>query len=436
MLGDTALWSAAIDVDHQNQRSQPPVVVSLRQRSGSAAIDVDHQNQLVAATCTSRISQRRAIDLIAPTLPSAPLASPGFDGSSRSLNIQNLAVDELRLDDENPRLPERVRGRPQSEILRFLYENGVLEEIAQSYMDHGFFRNEPLIVTREDEQCHTVIEGNRRLATLKVLRGAPEADGLHLLVESSADRIEQLATVPCFLVSSRDEIRAYVGFRHIGGIKTWDPEAKARYVLGEVARLVERNSPDPFRELGRRIGSNTQGVRNSYLAIRILLYAREEFGLDVSDLQENRFGVWLRCMNSADIRRHIGLGYERTHEEIGSAVRRIDGQRLAEIVGDLRNRPDKQSVLGDSRNVTTYGRVLANEHAHKTLRQTNSLSLARKIVDDLDTASRAWRLVDEVKLLMDTIPRAEITQDLLAATEELHQLARSVRDITKGRAQE
>lgn len=356
---------------------------------------------------------------------------------SRSPSIRYLPVDELRLDAENPRLPERVRRRPQSEILRFLYENGVLEEIAQSYMDHGFFRNEPLIVTPENGQRYTVIEGNRRLATLKVLSGAPEADDMHLLVESSPDRIEQLAEVPCFVVSSRDEIRAYVGFRHIGGIKTWDPEAKARYVLGEVARLVEHNSPDPFRELGRRIGSNTQGVRNSYLAIRILLHAREEFSLDVSDLQDNRFGVWLRCMNSADIRRHIGLGQERTYEEIENAVRGIDGERLAEVVKDLRRRPgSKHSVLGDSRNVTTYGRVLTNEHARKTLRQTNDLSLARKIVEDLDTVSRVWRLVDEVKLLMDAIPAAQITDDLLAATEQLHQLARSVRDITKGRTQE
>ncbi len=354
----------------------------------------------------------------------------------RSPDIQYLPVDELRLDAENPRLPERVRGRPQSEILRFLYENGVLEEIAQSFMDHGFFRNEPLIVIRENGQSYTVIAGNRRLATLKVLRGAPEADDLNLLVESSPGRIEQLAEVPCFVVSSRDEIRAYVGFRHIGGIKTWDPEAKARYVLGEIARLVEHNSPDPFRELGRRIGSNTQGVRNSYLAIRILLHARKELGLDVSDLQDNRFGVWLRCMSSADIRRHIGLDQERTYGEIERAVSDIDGQKLAEVVGDLSNRPGRRSVLGDSRNVTTYGRVLASAHAHKTLRETNDLSLARKIVEELDTVSRAWRLVKEVKLLMDAIPGAEITDDLLAATEQLHQAARSVRDITKGRAQE
>ena len=354
----------------------------------------------------------------------------------RSLDIQYLPVDELRLDAENPRLPERFRGRPQSEILRFFYENGVLEEIAQSYMDHGFFRHEPLIVTRENGQSYTVIEGNRRLATLKVLRGAPEADDLNLLVESFPGRLEQLAEVPCFVVSSRDEIRAYVGFRHIGGIKTWEPEAKARYVLGEVARLVEHNSPDPFRALGRRIGSNTQGVRNPYLAIRILLYAREELGLDVSDLQDNRFGVWLRCMNSADIRRHIGLDQARTYEEIENAVNYIDGQRLAEVVEDLRSRPGKRSVLGDSRNITTYGRVLASEHARKTLRQTNDLSLARKVVEDLDTATRAWRLVDEVKLLMDAIPGAEITDSLLLATEQLHQAARSVRDITKGRAQE
>jgi len=349
--------------------------------------------------------------------------------------VRDIAVRSLRLDPENPRLPVRIRGKSQSTILAYLYEHGVLEELAQSYMDHGYFRNEPLIAIEHGQVGNVVIEGNRRLAALKVLLAAPEAGDLAFTMDAPEDKIARLKRVPCFFVSSRDDVSAYIGFRHIGGIKTWESEAKARYILGQVKQLAADGSTDPFRDLGRRVGSNSQGVRNSYLAIRILEYGREEFGLEANVLQEQRFGVWLRCMNSADIRQHIGLGRGKTYGELEESLRGIDGQRLGEVVQDLTPpQGGGRSVLGDSRNVTAYGRVLADEGAYRTLRQTNDLDLARKVIDDVSITSRTWRLVEEVKLLVDVIHRAEITKELTESLEELYTRVWSVRAILKSRS--
>ena len=353
--------------------------------------------------------------------------------------MQRLAVDKLLFDDMNPRLPERLHGGSQSEILRFLHEQGVLEELAQSYCDHGFFQNEPLIVIQQNSKDeYIVVEGNRRLAALKILLGFPEADELQFFaIDPSEEQLEQLEEVPCFRISNRDQVHAYIGFRHIGGIKTWPPEAKARYVLAEVRRLVGNNVANPFRELGRRVGSNAQGVRTPYLAIRILLYAREEFGLNVAYVQESRFGVWLRCMNSADIRRFIGIGQARTYQEIEEAIEEIDRDRLVEVLGDLGNQGGRgRPVLGDSRDVTTYGRTLMHKRAHATLRKTKDLSLAKQIIDELDLDARARRLAESVKLLVEALFRAEmreISRDLLEATDDLLKLSRSARAIVKDR---
>ena len=353
--------------------------------------------------------------------------------------IRDIPVEGLRLDDENPRLPERLRGSSQSDILEFLHEQGVLEELAQSYLDNGFFPNEPLIVVQEDEgELHTVVEGNRRLAALKILHALPEAGERRFLgIDPSTEQLDGLTDIPCFLVPDRDQVHTYIGFRHIGGIKTWPPEAKARYILTEVRRLAGGGSTDPFRELGRRVGSNAQGVRNPYLAIRILLYAREELGLNVSYVQEHRFGVWLRCMNSADIRGYIGLRQARTYREIEAALEGIHGDKLAEVLGDL-GRPSGglRAVLGDSRDVTVYGRILTHEPARATLRKTRDLSLAKQIVDELDLEARAWRLVDSAKLLLDTLHRAEtaeVTRGLHEAAGELWMLARSASAIIRDR---
>ena len=353
--------------------------------------------------------------------------------------VQYVPVGNLLLDGDNPRLPEKLRGGSQSELLNFLREKGVLEELAQSYLDNGFFQHEPLIVLRTgDHGKYTVVEGNRRLAALKILHEAPEAGDIHFVgIDPTPAQLEDLEEIPCFPVSERDEIHAYIGFRHIGGLKTWSPEAKARYVLAEVRKLAERGVADPFRELGRRVGSNTQGVRNSYLAIRILFYAREGFGLNVAYVQEQRFGVWLRCMNSADIRTYIGLNGARTYQEVEEALNGIQKERLAEVLGDLTSAGGRaRAVLGDSRDVTAYGRVLANDRARDTLRGTGDLSLANHVVEELELEPRAQWLTRDLARFLETLQRAktaDVSNRLLQATEELLRLARSARAIVKDR---
>ena len=358
---------------------------------------------------------------------------------SRLPGVEQIPVRNLLLDGDNPRLPERLHRGSQSELLDFLRKQGVLEELAQSYLDNGFFQHEPLIVLPTDEpDKYTVVEGNRRLAALKILHEAPEAGDFRFLgIDPSREQLEQLEKIPCFPVSDRDDVHAYIGFKHIGGLKTWAPEAKARYVLAEVWKLVDGGAEDPFRKLGRRAGSNATGIRNSYLAISVLLHARDEFGVDVGQIQEHRFGVWLRCMNSANIRTYIGLRGVGTYQEIEEALMGVQGDKLKEVLGDLDGKgPRTWAVLGDSRDVTAYGRVLANERARDTLRVTGDLGLAKQVVEELGLGERARRLVGSVKLFVDALHQMEleyIPSDLLQATEELALLARSARAIVKDR---
>ena len=96
--------------------------------------------------------------------------------------VQPIPVGSMLLDGANPRLPEKLRGGSQSDLLDFLHEQGALEELAQSYLDNGFFQHEPLIVLPTVRQGkYTVVEGNRRLAALKILHEAPEAGDIHFV---------------------------------------------------------------------------------------------------------------------------------------------------------------------------------------------------------------------------------------------------------------
>jgi hypothetical protein len=118
---------------------------------------------------------RYATDIVADNVEEWTTAEP---------NVEMIRVDDLRLDPENPRLPEEVRNQPQPAILRFLFENMALEELAASFIANGYLSYEPLLVVRNSDGTSTVIEGNRRLATLKLLRRSEDADGLEFDLDS------------------------------------------------------------------------------------------------------------------------------------------------------------------------------------------------------------------------------------------------------------
>src|SRR4051794_19709698 len=98
------------------------------------------------------------------------------EAPQRAPRREDVAVSDLLLDPLNPRLPEDLQGSPQGELLRYLYEEAVLDELIQSFSDNGYFEHEPLIAYRDRRlRGWVVLEGNRRLAALKILLREPEA---------------------------------------------------------------------------------------------------------------------------------------------------------------------------------------------------------------------------------------------------------------------
>lgn len=346
---------------------------------------------------------------------------------------RDLPVADLLLDPENPRLPEDLQGADQPELLRYLNDETVLEEIIRSLNDNGFFEHEPLIAYEDDElEGYVVLEGNRRLAALKVLLGAPEArdQGLEPLLDTppSQDRIRELRRVPVYVVADRDEVHRYLGFRHIGGIKTWSAEAKARYLLQETEKAADRGANNPFLVVARRVGSNSQGVRNSYTALALLRHARDEFGIPINYVAQNRFGVWLRCMTASDVRHYVGLNSARLYAEVREEIDQTDGDNLREVLSDLTPAEgEKRPLLNDSRDVTVYGQVLHHPVAHDVMRRYRDLGIARQIVELSALPERILSLRDQADVALDEAQQADHTDELENAADALFRSARSLR---------
>src|SRR5436190_24252332 len=85
--------------------------------------------------------------------------------------IQELGLNVLDLDPENPRLDRRTVEGGQAGIAKVIAERYRAVEVATSIAEHGYFASEPLIAIKADSR-YTVLEGNRRLAALKGLTDA------------------------------------------------------------------------------------------------------------------------------------------------------------------------------------------------------------------------------------------------------------------------
>jgi hypothetical protein len=336
-------------------------------------------------------------------------------------------VFELQLDPENPRLPETMKSRSQPSLLENLKEHGVLDELANSFVDNGYFPTEPVIVLKKGL---TVIEGNRRIATLKILLGDPDAEGLSFPEVEIADekQADELRHIPCYVVDSRADVDAFLGFRHIGGLKMWGPEAKARFVVHQVDKVAADGTPKPFYAVGRQVGSNSQGMRSSYISLGILKWARDEFGLSSArTIIDRRFGVWQRLLSSSDLRNYIGFGDPVDYAEIQNAFRDLKKDRLREVLEDMiAPSPDEKPVLSDSRLATDYARVISSKRARDVLRRTRDLEAAKQVVDDENVPAKIRRLTISARVLLEGVQRAQMTEDLRLAIEDLHGVTKNM----------
>lgn len=358
------------------------------------------------------------------------------------MHYRQMAVSNLRLDPRNPRLPEALRSAPENEVVAFLRAEEALDELAVSFHENGFFSSDPLIVVENDNGLvNVVVEGNRRLATLKIilnLAGDGTTDFPDL--DFTREQLAELASVPCFVVASRSDVSRFIGFRHIGGLRLWPPEAKARYVADAVEQAHAEGNPEPFREVGRQVGSNAQGVRSLYTAISILRYARDEFSANVDELQTNRFGVWLRALSSPDLRSYIGLPNFREFADAADALAQLNEGPIKEVIRDLTPPPgERRALVNDSRMITDYGRILAHTVAREVLRSTGSIEAAKQLVEDASLPERVGRLLTLSTALLDDITKREIEEvsdETVSRSERLVTVARNIHRFLRSTIEE
>ncbi len=307
-------------------------------------------------------------------------------------DARRVPLRDLRLDPMNPRLPVDMQGQDQEELAVHLELGFDALTVAESIASHGFFGSEPLIVVA-DEGSWVVVEGNRRLTALLGLVDAETRahfanpapwEKLAAQGEVSMDDL-----IPVVVLADRAAATPIIGFRHISGILQWQRYAQARYV----ARLVDEDALT-FAEVADMIGIDRTKVGNLYRDQAIAKQARA-LGIETGPLEET-FSLLDVAMSTPKLRDHIGAPLGSKTEPGVAPVPDGKTAELRELITWVYGDGVTEPVIGESREISKLGNVVASPVGLGALRAGRSLDAAIQEAKDADANPRQ-RLLNRLR---------------------------------------
>ena len=347
--------------------------------------------------------------------------------------IQRAPLNKFYLDAKNPRLGHHQANADLShEEILDLMRNWVLDELAVSYLESGFWTHEALLVVKEEVDSKSglvVVEGNRRLAALIYLREAinrnPISKKWASLVENIDDKkLEELKDlfkhIPYIQIDSREEVESFLGFRHVTGIKQWPSEQKARYIT----KLIDERGMS-YKEVMRKIGSQTPAVRHHYITYRLFLQMEdwlEDFSIEDA---ERRFSVMYNALKTQGVQDYLDIDIfpnERTSQMPVPKTRRNALENFSRWLFGKKSE-DVRPIFTDSRRVSDFGRLLEDPQTIQYLEGSKNPNFddAHKLAggEESDLIQNLSEAAGNVRIVLTRVHHYKNSEDIQGAVEAL-----------------
>ena len=346
--------------------------------------------------------------------PQLPLAKP-------------IATELLDLDPQNPRIRELSPTTAQREILDILWRDFAVDEVALSIATNGFFEHEPLFA-EEHEGRFTVIEGNRRLAAVRILTDDEMRAriGNADLRQLSASEKEDLQDLPV-IVCKRQDVWQYLGFKHVNGPAAWHSLAKAEYIA-----WVHNTTGVPLEVIAERIGDKHSTVRRFYRALMALRQAEESGTFDRNDRWKSHFSFshLYTGLDYAGIQAFTGVKGETSYREKPVPARRLEQfGELCEWLYGSKSKSRPNVVQSQNPDLRILDEVLKDKDGVAALRKGLPLRTSRDISRG-DKQLFREALVSAKQSLQDArgrvIPGYQGESDLLDTANDVRSLANSL----------
>lgn len=324
---------------------------------------------------------------------------------------RSVPLDQLLLDPNNYRFKGET-NRPliaekkfadatvQQKTSERLVQDG-LAELKKSILSNGFLPVERIVVKTFDHDpdegdYFVVLEGNRRVATLREIQRDAEAG-----VDVPDEIVKALDEIPVILLTT-DDPSAYLtimGVRHVGGIKEWGGYQSAKLVF-ELRNEHKLTTP----EVAAKLGLSALEVNRRFRAFQAVEEMRlnEEYGDYVST---EVYPLFHEALSTPKIRNWLGWNETESRTE-NEEHRDIFYSLISPHEDeDQKQRPPKITSYSQVREMKT---LLDNEDAYDSL-----LDLEKSFSDAVglvkaDQASRDW--IAKVKATNKSLEHVGIMQ--------------------------
>jgi hypothetical protein len=287
------------------------------------------------------------------------------------IRISYVSLDKLHLDDNNPRFAGLIKSAKEDEIFKALQQEMHLDELVESFKQNGYYNVEPLLVIRRTKTADdfTVVEGNRRLAALKLLH--KEKTKL-----SSSLQKNLFKDIPIAIYPDRKILWTYLGFRHINGPKEWDSYSKAVY-----AYTVHKNWGVSINDISMKIGDKHQTVVKMVNGLTVLDQADKRKVFTVGDVQLRKFyfSHLYTILQYDNTITFLGIKSAKGKLFTENPVSKVNLGNLKILLEFLFGNPDKDIkpvIKSQNPDLRLLDTVLGNSKAFKYLKENSQESQA------------------------------------------------------------
>ena len=331
----------------------------------------------------------------------------------------------------------------ESAVVEEMVKNENVQDLMASIGQKGYFEGEPLLILKpkSTKGCHIVVEGNRRLAAVKLLNGEIPIPGsrqksIQAIIDD-ANKKNIPTELPCLIYRRRKDVLRYLGYRHITGIKEWDSLSKAQYLLQLRDEFyADKSIPEQLKALAREIGSRSDYVGQLLSALKLYTTAKDRddfFGLPIRE-KDIEFSYITTALLYPSLCDWLGLEGRSDLHQVKLREENLKKAFSWMFAKDQQGR----TILGESRNLRELAAIVGSPEAVKALERTGQLSEAYLYTDGPEAAlERALEVaLSKTKAVYSMLSETKSTKTHAELAETLFETVRLVRTIVKSQQED
>lgn len=249
-----------------------------------------------------------------------------------------VTVTNLLLDPYNPRIPGSGANLSQRELLTDLVEYYKVFELAKSIVENGYYPIEALVIVEERKKKH-VVEGNRRVAALKLLLSPEMApnERWERRFRALANRIDPKAIrrIKAIQAPSRDAAAPFIMSKHTRGqVESWSPLMKAKFYRNLTKRGLTID--DIAEQYSLQASEITDALRRDIMySVACSLDLPEKVAKKVQNPREFPITSLERLYKNPNVNAFLGISFDEDRGLIGSVKPEEFKRGYTKIVTDI-----------------------------------------------------------------------------------------------------